>query len=270
MGLVGAGRRQRFISGVVGLGFIVGVSLLNELVFRTWLATDYFRWYLANGALISIVFGFVTLAWGDLNKMTTLISAHPVEYLAAWVRLGALPPLAWSTMLNPETRNTWRERGRMRRAQAELQRQQQELLADPALSDELTSRIVAGAPQAAGVDPATPGSDVEGEDPTGLWVDFLFTAVIAFAFVIAYVIWLVVVVPIQYFVYLVAGAPAREAISSGARVWYRISPREIHIEEAWKTDTMPDDATESGFFQRPVGFTATVAAAVLFTVSRVL
>jgi hypothetical protein len=269
MGMLGSGRRQRYVSGLVGLGFIVGVSILDSLVFQTWFSTDYFRWYLANGALISIVFGFVTLAWGDLNKMTTLISAHPVEYVAAWVRLGALPPLAWSTMLNPETRDTWRERARMRRAQAELQRQQRELLADPALSHEVTSRIVAGAPQA-DVDPDARDSDVETEAPTGLWVDFLFTAVIAIAFVIAYVVWLVVVVPVQYFVYLVAGAPAREAISSGARVWYRISPREIHIEEAWKTDTMPGDATESGFFLKPVSLTATVAAAVLFIVSRVL
>ena len=240
-------------------------------MFRTWLATDYFRWYLTNGALISIVFGFVTLAWGDLNKMTTLISAHPVEYVAAWVRLGALPPLAWSTMLNPETRDTWRERARMRRAQAELQRQQRELLADPALSDEVTSRIVAGAPQAGrgsrtrgfrrrdrGTDRPLGRLPVHGGHRHCLRHRLCRLAggrrsgpVLRST--------------------SVAGAPAREAISSGARVWSRISPREIHIEEAWKTDTMPGDATESGFFLvDQSACTATVAAAVLFIVSRVL
>ena len=52
------------------------------------------RWYLANGAVISIVFGLVTLAWGDLNRVTSLISAHPVEYAAACVGLYVVPGFA--------------------------------------------------------------------------------------------------------------------------------------------------------------------------------
>jgi len=269
MGMLGSNRRQRLVSGVVGLGVVVGLVVLNGLVFGAWLRTDYLRWYLQNGALLSVVFGFVTLAWGDLNKMSTLISAHPVEYAAAWVRLGALPPLAWSTMLRPAGRDELRDRRRLQRATAELQRQQRELLAQPGLSDELKERI-AGASASADAALETASPELDAETPSGLWVDFLITAVFAFAFVVAYVVWLLVVVPIQYFVYLIAGAPGREAMSAGARVWYRISPREIEIVEAWKSDSIPDGATESGFFQKPVSFTATVAAAVLFTVSRLI
>lgn len=208
---------------------LAGAVVLDEVAFRAWFETDYLRWYLANGFVISLVFGFVTLAWGDLNKMTHLISAHPLEYAAAWLRLGGLPPTALATVLRP-----------------------------------------AGRPQPP--DPASETADVpaDAEVPTGLWVDGLLTAFFAVSFVVACFAWLLVAVPLQYFIYLLTGAPAREAYTSRVRVWFRLTPMEFHIEEALKADRMPDNATESGFFLKPVSFTAAITAAVLFAVSKVL
>jgi hypothetical protein len=250
---------------------LLGLVLLNELAFRAWFGADYLRWYLNNGAVLSLVFGFVTLAWGDLNKMTHLISAHPLEYAAAWLALGALPPLAFATLLRPEGREMWRNRRRMVRARAELQRQQRELASLPGLSEELRQQLATASPP----QPPGPTADIDKDSadadaPTGLWVDFVLTAFISVAFVLGYVTWLLIVVPLQYFVYLMSGAPAREATASRARVWYRFTPREIHIEEAWKSDEMPEGATESGFSLKPVSFTATITAALLFAVSKLL
>jgi hypothetical protein len=87
---------RRVAAAVVGLVLLGGLAALDWLVFRAWFDSDYLRWYLKNGALIAIVFGLVTLAWGDLNKVTGLVSAHPLEYLASCLVLGTLPSLAFS------------------------------------------------------------------------------------------------------------------------------------------------------------------------------
>ena len=86
------------VSAVVGLAVIGGLVALNGVAFSAWLDTEYVRWYLDNGAAITLVFGIVTLAWGDLNSETGLISAHPAEYVgASWAALG-VPWFALSAM----------------------------------------------------------------------------------------------------------------------------------------------------------------------------
>ena len=40
------------------------MAFLNELAFRTWLDTDYLRWYLENGFVIGLVFTIlIALRW---------------------------------------------------------------------------------------------------------------------------------------------------------------------------------------------------------------
>jgi hypothetical protein len=84
--------KLRFIwTLVVGAFFVVGLIALNELMFRWLFDTSYTRWYLANGSLIGLVFAAFTVVWGDVNKLTGLISAHPYEYFANCLGLGAFP-----------------------------------------------------------------------------------------------------------------------------------------------------------------------------------
>ena len=90
------------------------------------------------------------------------------------------------------------------------------------------------------------------------------------AFLLVFVAWLLVVAPLQFVVNLAAGAPARLALASPARAWYRITPHEIHVEEALKSDSVPQGATESGFSAKPVTFTAAIASALLFAASKLV
>jgi hypothetical protein len=224
-------RHRRIASALVGLAILVALVVVDEVAFQALFETDFVRWYLANGLLIGLIMTFVTLAWGDLNKVTHLISAHPFEYAGAWLSLGGLPPLTFAAMFRQGTRRA--------RMEARLE------------------RALAGAPA---------DTDV----PSGLWLDFWFTAFFAVALVLAYFAFLLVVVPLQYFVFLVTGAPARAACNSQTRVWYQMMPESTTIAEAWKWAAKPDGATESGFSAKPVAFTAAVTTAVLFAVSRLL
>jgi hypothetical protein len=107
--------------------------------------------------------------------------------------------------------------------------------------------------------------------PRGLGlVDVVLGVLFGPAFLLVFVAWLLVVAPLQFVVNLAAGAPARLALASPARAWYRITPHEIHVEEALKSDSVPEGATESGFSAKPVTFTAAIASALLFAVSRLV
>lgn len=249
-------RGRRVVSAVVGLVFLAGMVLINEVAFRMWFDIHYLRWYLDNGALISIVFGFVTLAWGDLNKMTYLISAHPMEYLAESVALMVLPLQAMAAIFEPG-RQRWRASLEPKRSVSELKRALHQL-----------AITTATPPPPSPPSPPSTGREVA---PTGVFViDFVFSLLFPLAFILTFIAWLLIVAPLQYFVCLVTGAPAREACASPARAWYRITLHGIHLEEAWKSDAVPEGATESGFSARPVTFTAAVSAAALFVASKLI
>jgi hypothetical protein len=100
--------------------------------------------------------------------------------------------------------------------------------------------------------------------PAGLgivdgWLSLMFAPV----FVLLWVTWLWVVAPLQYLVNLVAGAPARLALASGSRVWYRVAPHTIAVDEVKADADPPKGAVEAGFSAKPVTFTAVVAAGLL-------
>ena len=122
------------------------------------LDTSYFRWYLENGALISIVFGFVSLAV-RLDDYPDLISSAR----CATVLLDAQPP--------PEPRL---ESDRRRR---------------PGAFARAAVRQV---------------------------FDLVVSLFAWLAVAIGFVGWLLVVAPIQHLVYVVLGAPARNALRNQA------------------------------------------------------
>jgi hypothetical protein len=64
---------------------VFGVIAINEVWFRLALDRSYVLWFLENGVFIGLAFGLVTVAWGDLNKLVGLTSAHPLQYLLACV-----------------------------------------------------------------------------------------------------------------------------------------------------------------------------------------
>jgi hypothetical protein len=77
---------------------IVGAALaVNYAIFAVFDA-NYFRWYLENGALISIVFGFVSLAV-QLDDYPDFISSNPMRYLYACLTLSLHLNLAWNQIV---------------------------------------------------------------------------------------------------------------------------------------------------------------------------
>lgn len=270
-------RKQRLLGGLLGLAVLVGVALLNELVFRTWLDTDYPRWYLDNGAVIGFVFTLVTLAWGDINRIRLLVSANPLEYAAASLELLTAPLSSLGAMLRPD-RPEWQAERKMEEAHRqlertlpELRRGMEKLAADPRLPEEFRRRYAESLAELPAPEPAE-SEDAPAEPVIVPWglpvIDIVLAMLFALAFVLAALAWLLLVVPLQYFVYLVTGAPARVACASPTRAWVKSEEKGSIISEALKSDALPAGAIESGFTARPVTFTAAITTAVLFAVSQ--
>src|SRR6266511_3194525 len=139
--LVGSARTpHRVLSVCVGLVLIGVLIALDELLFRVLLDSDYLHWYLANGALIGVVFALVTFAWGDLNKLTHLISAHPRAYAASCIALWTLPGFGLAALLEYNRAEARRER-RLDDSVIELQRKMEAIRASGALRGQLAEKL---------------------------------------------------------------------------------------------------------------------------------
>lgn len=97
-------------------------------------------------------------------------------------------------------------------------------------------------------------------------VDGLLTGVLGLALVPIWISFLLVIVPLQYFVTLVTGAPVRAAGASELRMWVDRTGNPI----AFKTgpaDQMPATAAEIDLSGHAVTATNAFSAVVLFAVS---
>jgi hypothetical protein len=116
--------------------------------------------------------------------------------------------------------------------------------------------------------------------------DTLVAAVFAVVFSLAMLAWALVVAPLQFFLNLVAGAPARTALASSTTVW-RVQVDATHIEyvhgpkdldEVTDRDEAQQLAdglaagkvTETTFAAKPVALTSAIAAALLFGASQLV
>jgi hypothetical protein len=257
---------QRVLRVAWGLVIIGGIVAVNEVVFRVLLDTSYVRWYLANGALITLAAGLVTFGWGDVNKLTGLISAHPVEYRAACLMLIGVPLIGFSSLVRV---NTGREASR-RRHEAAIESDRKleaawdqdkidRMPPEPRQRMELLRHVRAEmAEQAWSRESQSRGFGA---------VDGLIGTILGAAFLMACAAWLWVVAPLQYVVNLVAGSPARLALTADSRVWFRVDPLKIEVAERDADSSPPKGLVETGFSARPVAFTTLVAAGLLFLAS---
>ncbi len=222
------------LSAFIGLLIIAVLIAANDYIFRTWLNADYVHWYLRNGALINLGFAFVSLAWGDLNRVKDLVGAHPFRFIAASLFLVALPIQTFGTILRRP-------------------------------SEPVPPR-------------AEPRSSLS--QWSALWrsaqaimdtIDGLLTAVFAIVFTLAALIWLVVIAPLQYVVYLVCAAPARlmrrgrrQLIASFDESGY------FHVGEVGGEKPVPAGWFEAGFYSKPVSLTAAFAAAFIWLLGQLI
>lgn len=263
--------RQRIKSAVVGLAGFAALIAVNSVVIQVLFDQDYLRLYLSYGAVLNLVVLLFTLAWGDaLERHTSLISAHPIEYLAGNVALGVAIGGAGGALLLPGRKQFEREvaaGAEIRAANARLKKQLRAIGAMPnagKLGDEL-ERLASSTDDPDGTERELPRTPLD----LG-FVDAVISLVLVACVLLTLVAWVLLVVPVQYFVYLIAGAPAREALGSPARAWLRVTREQIVVTTDSKFREIPAGATESGYSAKPITLTAAFAAVLLFALDRLL
>jgi hypothetical protein len=98
-------------------------------------------------------------------------------------------------------------------------------------------------------------------------IDWIFGALFAIASVVLYVVWLIVIAPVQYFGNIAAGASARLAVTSPWQSWRKEGVTELGRSLAEK---MPEGAEVIGLARRPVALTSTTTAGLLFVIGQFL
>jgi hypothetical protein len=245
-------------------GLIAALIAANYFVFRGAFRANYFRWYLENGTVLGLV--LATAAVGlNLDAEDGLISSRPDHYLLSWMQLVANLFFQMSAILIGPYRRKPRadassgsHAGRLRRTTR-------------AMLDILALIVVIIA--------------------MGLGLTFLILAGV----ILGMIAWIVVVAPLQYFLYLICGGPARtfkntqwsdEGLPKGSlgfveRVPVARNPApptasdtDSHATER-ATPTASDAAPVDGshlwqtvYSARPVTFTTSVAALVLWILNQ--
>jgi hypothetical protein len=191
-------------------------------------------WYVRSGALISLGFAFVTLAWGDLNKIKGLVSAHPFLYISACLYMVSLPIYVFGSI---------------------LRRPKQPLAPRAVTRSSLAawSAIWRAAQKVMDL------------------FDAIIAMLFALLFTFSALAWLIVIAPAQYFVYLICAAPARLMRRSGRQVISKFDDAQyFHLDEVPPDEAVPEGWLEAGFFKRPVSMTSAFAALVLWGLAQVI
>lgn len=97
--------------------------------------------------------------------------------------------------------------------------------------------------------------------------DSLMTIPLVLILVAVMLSWLIVVVPLQYFVYLICGAPARLFAQSTRRTIARMEKGKLEFAEIGKEDKVPDGWWDASIAGKPVTST-NLFASMIFLVSR--
>jgi hypothetical protein len=174
----------------------------NQLTLSIVFETSYVGWYLRNGAIISLVFAFVTVGWGDLNRFPGLISADPIEQLATMSTIYVLPQKSFVTLLGPSDSDVVRAQHREWRVSYGLKVPR---------TSAIRSSVLAA---------------IDRAEHT---IAVMFSA----GLVLLCYLWIVAVFPLQYFVYLIAGAPARLALRASNTVAYKVADEPFSPKYDW-------------------------------------
>lgn len=173
--------QRRLLTFLAGLGILILLLVVNHWIFENWLNTPYLKWYLESGSLVAVVSTVTSLTWGDINRHSGLISAHPLNYLGACLQLVGLPIYSLGTHLKAS-------------------RSQQEAHS---------------------------------------LFDLLLTIPCLLILVITLILWLLVIAPPQYFVYLICGAPARTFSRSALQPIAQLKGSKLEIREFEKEKELP-------------------------------
>jgi hypothetical protein len=94
--------------------------------------------------------------------------------------------------------------------------------------------------------------------------DLLVASLVAGAISVAILVWVLVVAPAQYFLYLVCGAPGRVFAGSRVRVTARFEGgTRLELREMERGANLPEGWWEAGIANKPVALTGALAALAL-------
>ncbi len=100
-------------------------------------------------------------------------------------------------------------------------------------------------------------------------LDLLFGMALLLVFVVAIMGWLLLIAPLQYFLFLVCGAPSRIALASNYRVYARlVGWRVVYDDKLKPTDPEPTDAWNASMRHKPVTLANAFGGATLFLIDR--
>jgi hypothetical protein len=268
-------RPQAILNGLLCLIVLATLVTASAFAFEAF-GASYFEWYVDNGALIAIVFAFFSLAWGGaIQAETGLISVNPVHYSATCLALLVLPSAAMAAALGTGARRS--EEARIARAalvdEADWAAQMtvSSSTADFLLLFERNRARLRAIEERRS---ALPASTFFRIPASAGFPDFVLAALVMYAVMAALLVWVVVVAPLQYFVFLITAAPARMATASpylsyAHSLGTNRQRRDVGFDHP-KTNPLPEAATESGFSASPVTLTFGVTAGALFLVSQLV
>jgi len=111
------------------------------------------------------------------------------------------------------------------------------------------------------------GTQIKGNRGKASWFDYPLTYVWALILVASILVWFVVVVPVQYVVYLVCGAPIRFMLASDRVPIARFAGTQLLPQEIDKRERVPEGWENVSISKSPVSMT-NVLAALLFGILR--
>jgi hypothetical protein len=190
------------------IGWVIIASLLifNFFLFNHFLKLNYFKWFIAQGAFISIITGFVYIFREKDTRDLGLISDHPFDFMGAQLQVLGMLFLAL-------------------------------------------------------------GDGLKGSRVTKfhLQVDSILTQLILLPLAVILICWFLVVIPCQYVVYFICGAPSRLFETSNlVRTVESSLPSDKEEKLLQKTSFALD------IKKKPFEFTNTLAALVLFVLGQIL
>lgn len=111
------------------------------------------------------------------------------------------------------------------------------------------------------------GTQIKDNRGRASWFDYLLTMVWVLILLVSILVWFVIVVPVQYAVYLVCGAPIRFMLGSDRVAIARFAGSQLHADEIDKKETEPEGWKNVSITKSPVSVT-NVLAALLFWILR--
>lgn len=225
--------KRSLLGGAVSLVLIVALILFYRWAFYHYFQLVYLRTYLKFGYLMMLAFTFLTLVV-DLDENSDLISSHPFRYLKACWRALSVPAYTVGGDWRLETK-------------------------DAPAPFEIDSRKDEAAIWETILQPLKSLSDI---------FDLFVSGAFFIIFIVVIFVWLLFIAPLQYFIFLVCGAPARVLMRQKRRAWH--APDEVKADEGSSPEHEPANAVDLDGTSKPVRMTSALASAVLWVLSVVI